>query len=100
MPNPTLAEVEARVERVVKAMPTHVLHFALRAVYGRAAPNKKFEADLTTLLAEHRLRGEAMEALAEYVEHSRGCGVYGVIEGRAGQCDCGLRQALGASDER
>jgi hypothetical protein len=49
--NPDLVEAVGRLTKVREAMPSHPLHFALRSIYGREAPNAKFNADLRTLLA-------------------------------------------------
>lgn len=58
-------EAVGRLEKVVATMPSHVLHFALRAVYGRSAANAKFEADLRALLAElATVKGERDDVLA------------------------------------
>jgi hypothetical protein len=47
--NPDLAEAVGRLTKVREAMPSHPLHFALRSIYGREAPNAKFSADLRSL---------------------------------------------------
>lgn len=103
MPDPNLAEVEARISKFLAELVKMrgLDHEDIRALHvGDEREAVLTVSDLTTLLAEHRRRGEALEALRDYAQHSAGCGVYGITARGAGQCDCGLSQALGASDER
>lgn len=100
MPNPNLAEVEALVAELLS--PVHRSPVDPKAVYRtrRVGLFEETAAVLTTLLAEYRRRGEALERAAARIPCELGC--YPICQhetvNKSLCCDLRSGQALGGSD--